>query len=581
MHINRCYSQILHFSRSCVLINPSLSYITRTTLYNSSRTNTVSSPSSKAFSTTGQSPKPSNKTSKKSTSTNVVSESTSSSSLNNVSSSKTFSLGTITASDDGIRFDRYMQLSFLIPEKESTDTPVNNTKNNNLVEIPIALLQRLARQKVFYVQKSDGTISSTHITCSTRLSQKDTIIVNNPDIYKLFTNKSKYNISTSATNIVSSGSTIGSSTSSNSDNGASKPPPTPTSVTITIPPWIRTSIKYIDKDIIIISKPTGIASQPGGEENTKSNPSSSLTTYLPIYEQVLNQYNPEKHNLSSVNSLFYNVISNYTTRPNTITLPISSTDEGERLRVVHRLDKDVSGLLIIARSREAAAKLSHHFSLNSTTEITNTSSPDAPTTPKIRKRYFGISLSPIPTNKDTVYDELGRIQGICRTPVTRTEWDNDGKILDQISWSAETQWLGTTIQSTVPKVQSSPTLSLFSLEPITGRRHQLRQHVYSILKETNGLLGDTKYRNKNNNTIPSYITAALGSNTNTTIPIMLHSYRLTIPAGLLGPHQQRSISIEDELPIHIRSILQLYSVSSRTVSEIIEGNNSTSCSAKK
>ena len=134
---------------------------------------------------------------------------------------------------------------------------------------------------------------------------------------------------------------------------------------------------------------------------------------------------------------------------------------------VHRLDKDTSGVFIMAKNRETAQLLTSLFRLR-----------------KVHKTYLAICIG-----------EIEKIKGILKNDLIR--YENKKKIIEK----AETHY------SVVDKNNKS---SLVKMKPVTGRKHQLRKHFYMI---GHSVLGDDKYNSQKNN-------KSIGKN------LMLHSYEI-------------------------------------------------------
>ena len=141
--------------------------------------------------------------------------------------------------------------------------------------------------------------------------------------------------------------------------------------------------------------------------------------------------------------------------------------EGSKPYSVHRLDKDTSGVFIMAKNRESAQLLTSLFRLR-----------------KVHKTYLAICQGEISKNKGTWEDDLIRYNG-------------DKKVVENAK----------TIFKVLDKNSEA---SLLELKPITGRKHQLRKQLYAI---GNPIFGDTKYKLSNSNK---------GINKN----LMLHSYQI-------------------------------------------------------
>ena len=134
---------------------------------------------------------------------------------------------------------------------------------------------------------------------------------------------------------------------------------------------------------------------------------------------------------------------------------------------VHRLDKDTSGVFIIAKTRESAQLLTSLFRLR-----------------KVHKTYLAICHGELVKNSGEWNDNLIR-------------YDGEKKIIEKAK----------TLYKVIDKNSEA---SLVQLKPITGRKHQLRKQLYAI---GHPIFGDTKYKLSNLNK---------GLNKN----LMLHSYQI-------------------------------------------------------
>ena len=133
---------------------------------------------------------------------------------------------------------------------------------------------------------------------------------------------------------------------------------------------------------------------------------------------------------------------------------------------VHRLDKDTSGVFIIAKKREMAQLLTSLFRLR-----------------KIHKTYLAICHGELEKNSGELNDNLIR-------------YDNGKKIVEKAK----------TIFKVIDKNSEA---SLLELKPITGRKHQLRKQLYNI---GHSIYGDEKYKHVNLKGINK--------------KLMLHSYQI-------------------------------------------------------
>ena len=134
---------------------------------------------------------------------------------------------------------------------------------------------------------------------------------------------------------------------------------------------------------------------------------------------------------------------------------------------VHRLDKDTSGVFIIAKHRESAQLLTSLFRLR-----------------KVHKTYLAICHGEINKNSGVWNEDLIRFE---KNKPIKEKAKTIFKVLDKNS-----------------------ICSLVEMKPITGRKHQLRKQLYAI---GNPVYGDQKYK-------LNYSEKAINKN------LMLHSYQI-------------------------------------------------------
>ena len=134
---------------------------------------------------------------------------------------------------------------------------------------------------------------------------------------------------------------------------------------------------------------------------------------------------------------------------------------------VHRLDKDTSGVFIMAKTRESAQLLTSLFRLR-----------------KVHKTYLAICHGELVKDSGEWNDDLIR-------------YDGEKKIIEKAK----------TIFKVLDKNSEA---SLVELKPITGRKHQLRKQLYALGQP---IFGDIKYK---------LSSSSKGINKN----LMLHSYQI-------------------------------------------------------
>lgn len=182
---------------------------------------------------------------------------------------------------------------------------------------------------------------------------------------------------------------------------------------------------------------------------------------------------------------------------------------GERPRLVHRLDRDTSGVLLVAKTRDAAAKLGRTFQTRSAA-----------------KTYWAL------------------VKGVPRPPQGRIEAalvkgsgpDGD-RVRKALPGEQEQAMHATTHYSVIDRVGHQA--AWVSLKPVTGRQHQLRAHMHLI---GHPIVGDNKYEGDKN--LPAE---------NMANKLHLHARRLVIP----HPRAPRKIDVTAPLPEHMRATFDL------------------------
>ena len=138
---------------------------------------------------------------------------------------------------------------------------------------------------------------------------------------------------------------------------------------------------------------------------------------------------------------------------------------------VHRLDKETTGVLIVAKNRKYAQLFTSLFRIR-----------------KIHKTYLGIVVGELQKNKGTFIDELFHYEGKIKV---RTKAITHFTVID-----------------------SNNNYSFLKLNPETGRKHQLRKQM---LIHGCPILGDSKYG-----------TSIISKKKNT---LMLHAYKINFSIG--------------------------------------------------
>jgi 23S rRNA pseudouridine955/2504/2580 synthase len=176
-------------------------------------------------------------------------------------------------------------------------------------------------------------------------------------------------------------------------------------------------------------------------------------------------------------------------------------DAKERPRLVHRLDKDTSGVLVLARSAQAAARLGDLFRSKAT-----------------RKVYWAITVG-APKPRDGKIDQpLAKQAGPGGERVAADNEEGDRAL---------------TYYRTVAR--AGDRFAWLALEPVTGRTHQLRVHSLTL---GTPILGDGKYGGA----------AAHPESLPQARKLHLHARAISLPS----PNGKR-ISVTAPLPPHMRT----------------------------
>jgi 23S rRNA pseudouridine1911/1915/1917 synthase len=246
------------------------------------------------------------------------------------------------------------------------------------------------------------------------------------------------------------------------------------------PSNIKLDIHFEDKDIILINKPKGMVVHPGA-----GNYNNTLANAL------IHKY---QNKLSDVNG---------TLRPG----------------IVHRIDKETSGLLVVAKNNMAHSKLGKQFSEHS-----------------IKRKYICL-----------VWGVVRPLQGTIETLITRNKKNRQLMMASDINGKkAITNYK--TIK--VFNIKNIPRISLIECELETGRTHQIRVHMKY---KGASLVGDKQYGKKNikfkkiNENFLKILSSLSGQ--------ALHAKSL----GFIHPKSNKWVEFESKLPGDFKKMLDLLS----------------------
>ncbi|MEM9123068.1 MAG: RluA family pseudouridine synthase [Pseudomonadota bacterium] len=182
-------------------------------------------------------------------------------------------------------------------------------------------------------------------------------------------------------------------------------------------------------------------------------------------------------------------------------------------KLVHRLDKETSGLLVVAKTASVAADLAERFRAKA-----------------VRKLYWAL-VTGVPDLE----------QGTLTMPVPKID-DVGPRALQAVQGALE-RGEGKPAQTHLLRLdRAARTAAWLALEPVTGRTHQLRIHCAAL---GHPILGDKKY---------SRDVDAMRSGT----PLALHACRLVLPRK-----HGKTYDFRAPLPETLKTLWQTYGFETR------------------
>jgi len=240
----------------------------------------------------------------------------------------------------------------------------------------------------------------------------------------------------------------------------------------------KLDIVYEDKDVIVLNKPAGIVMHPGA-----GNFDNTIVNALVNYD---------KNSLSNI---------------------------GDELRpgIVHRIDKNTSGLVVIAKNNLSHENLSNQFNKHSIIRVYEL----------------------------LIWGKVRPSKGKIETLITRS---SKNRQMMEVSWSKGKKAITNYKTIEIFENKNTPTLSLLECKLETGRTHQIRVHMNYL---GNSIVGDDKYKKRFKKI--KNISPLLEENLKNLNRQFLHAKTL----GFVHPKQGKEMIFNSNLPQELKNILKM------------------------
>lgn len=237
-------------------------------------------------------------------------------------------------------------------------------------------------------------------------------------------------------------------------------------------PSVELNVVHQDQDLAVIDKPPGLVVHPGSGVSTHTLVQGALARWPELAAMAIGP-------------------------------------AAERPGIVHRLDKGTSGLLVVARTPQAASSLTQQLRERSA-----------------KREYAAIVLGSVEAD-----------QGLIDAPLGRSGRDPTRFVVDPTGKPARTRYQ---VEQRMDQVWPS---SLVACHLETGRTHQIRVHMSAI---NHPVMGDRRYGGQRAVAVPDGLELDLPGDRP-----MLHARRLSF----VHPRTGEEVTFTSPLPEDLRSVL--------------------------
>lgn len=178
----------------------------------------------------------------------------------------------------------------------------------------------------------------------------------------------------------------------------------------------QVSVLYEDENVLAVNKPAGLLVHPDGK------------SVEPTLVDWIRKHYPEIQDVGEV-------------------LKLASGDVVERPGIVHRLDRETSGVLLLAKNQDSFLHLKKQFQKHA-----------------IKKKYHAFVYGRVTPEVGSINAPLGRSRGDFRQFTVPPR--GRGMMRDALTY--------------YQVLEAHPDVSLLEVSPQTGRTHQIRAHLKSI-----------------------------------------------------------------------------------------------------